>query len=281
MYTTADDEQSRERMLRVAIDAADQLGVGITGDRQAWGYRARTFGTTVTCGQGRRWLRLLGVPEIMGKPDFWAGPALAETLVPDEVLRPRLHGTRQWTDAGFYYRAELYDLIDTPLLTDGDACLRDEPVLSDEWWRDVVVAVETMPTVPTKRMAIRQGYLNWAMPTVLGLPVQPAVPAWATAHADMHWANITAGRAYLLDWERWGLAPVGYDAAYLHIYSLLVPSVAAQVRQRLGHVLDTPTGRYAELAAIAEILHFSTDKDVLVELREPMRARASEVFAAM
>ncbi|MFI2074010.1 hypothetical protein [Streptomyces triculaminicus] len=75
-----------------------------------------------------------------------------------------------------------------------------------------------------------------------------------TGHGDLHWGNLTAAPLCLLDWERWGLVPFGYDAGLLHASSLLVPDVAARIRKEFAAVLDTPAGRIGELAALAEML---------------------------
>lgn len=75
-----------------------------------------------------------------------------------------------------------------------------------------------------------------------------------TGHADLHWGNLTGPPLTLLDWERWGRVPVGYDFGMLHANSLLVPDVAARIRSEFAPVLDTPAGRIGELAALAEML---------------------------
>jgi hypothetical protein len=54
--------------------------------------------------------------------------------------------------------------------------------------------------------------------------------------------------------EHWCVAVTGYGAAYLYLTALEVPAVAARVRAALADVLDTPTGRYAQLVAAALIL---------------------------
>ncbi|WP_223864465.1 hypothetical protein [Streptomyces sp. 5-10] len=73
------------------------------------------------------------------------------------------------------------------------------------------------------------------------------------------------------------LAPTGYDAAVLHSHSLLTPSVAACVRRELEDVLNTPEGRYAELAVITQLLHSTTHSDNL-ELAKPLRHRAERLL---
>ncbi|MCX4625107.1 hypothetical protein ACPCIZ_30920 [Streptomyces cellulosae] len=58
-----------------------------------------------------------------------------------------------------------------------------------------------------------------AIPKFVGIPAS-AVSCWTTAHADVHWANLTEPLR-LLDWEGWGQAPEGFGAATLYAYSLL------------------------------------------------------------
>jgi hypothetical protein len=71
---------------------------------------------------------------------------------------------------------------------------------------------------------------------------------------DLNWENITAPRFCILDMEHWCVAVTGYGAAYLYLTALEVPAVAARVHEALADVLDTPTGRYAQLVAAALII---------------------------
>ncbi|MGH3885275.1 MAG: hypothetical protein ACRDSZ_01695 [Pseudonocardiaceae bacterium] len=70
---------------------------------------------------------------------------------------------------------------------------------------------------------------------------RPTVTTWSTAHGDLQWANLTAPAPYLLDWEGWGIAPAGYDAATLYCYSLLAPNTARRVYETFTDILDTST----------------------------------------
>lgn len=64
----------------------------------------------------------------------------------------------------------------------------------------------------------------------MGIPA-PAVTRFRTAHSDVHWANLMASPLRILDWEGWGRAPEGFDAATLYAYTLLQPNTAAHVRE--------------------------------------------------
>lgn len=70
--------------------------------------------------------------------------------------------------------------------------------------------------------------LTAAFPTLS--TADTAVKEWCTAHADLNWANLTAPRCWMLDWEDWGRAPRGLDAANLWACSLAVPGLAGAHR---------------------------------------------------
>ena len=71
---------------------------------------------------------------------------------------------------------------------------------------------------------------------------------------DLTWDNVTAPSFCILDMEHWGTAVTGYAAAWLYLSALAVPEAAAGIRDALAGMLDTPSGRYAQLVAAALIL---------------------------
>jgi hypothetical protein len=79
------------------------------------------------------------------------------------------------------------------------------------------------------------------MPHYLGTaPHGHTSTTWTTAHGDFHYANLCGPDLYILDWEGWGTAPAGYDAATLHSHSLLIPTVAARIREQFADLLAKP-----------------------------------------
>ncbi|MGW2258797.1 hypothetical protein ACWCXE_13260 [Streptomyces sp. NPDC001780] len=220
----------------------------------------------------------------MGKASgkLWTGPEDAERLVPRQVPRPCLRLVRQWTEGEDVYKAELYDHIADGALS-STPVLAATPRLTTAWWDDLRKALDCLSGIRTDRTAVRQAYLDRAMPkylTFLGGPVATTPPAWSTAHGDLHWANLVGPELDILDWEGWGTAPAGYDAALLHAYSLATPETAARVRQRLSAVLDSDAGRFAELVALTELLQ-SAERGDNVELVPALRQRAVEIWHRM
>ncbi|MEU3572846.1 hypothetical protein AB0E96_31160 [Kitasatospora sp. NPDC036755] len=252
--------------------AATALNATPIGTREAWGWRGRTLGRAIVTASGEGWLRLVSAPADKAGGKLWEGPQEAERLMPPAVPRPRLRERRTWTEGEHGYLAELYDKVTAPTVTTHEPVLRAAPRLDDAWWDGLGTALDTIAAVPSDRVAVRQEYLDRAMPQYLGTSIDTKVPTWTTAHGDLHWANLTSPTLTILDWEGWGTAPAGYDAALLYSYSLLVPDTAAEVRRRLGHILDTPAGRFAELVVITELMQTVARGDN-IELEGALRTR--------
>ncbi|MFC9188571.1 hypothetical protein [Streptomyces cyaneofuscatus] len=248
------------------------------GTREAWGWRGRTLGKPATGPYGPGWLRVVhsSVERAGGK--LWTGPEDAERLVPRYVPRPRLHLVREWAEGDDVYRAELYDCLADGAVSAAPV-LGEAPRLTATWWSGLRTAIGGLSAVRTERTAVRQAYLERAMPkylAFLGRPVPTVPPAWSTAHGDLHWANLAGPRLSILDWEGWGTAPAGYDAALLHAYSLAVPETAERVRRELSDILASEAGRFAELVVITELLQ-SAERGDNRELVPALRQRAGEV----
>ncbi|MFF1959360.1 hypothetical protein ACFVWX_20540 [Streptomyces sp. NPDC058220] len=65
----------------------------------------------------------------------------------------------------------------------------------------------------------------------------------------------------ILDWEGFGLAPRGWDAALLYAYSLLAPRTAERMLAEFGGHLGTETGRAAQLVVAADLLQSASRGD--------------------
>ncbi|PZT74794.1 MULTISPECIES: hypothetical protein [unclassified Streptomyces] len=181
-----------------------------------------------------------------------------------------------WRGDAFAYRAEVYDRVDRRPLSDS-ALLDYAPDLPDSWWSALRQSLDTVASVQTDRVAIRQERLHWALPKFLEAEVGTKVPAWSTAHADIQWSNVCGPDLCILDWERWGLAPAGYDAATLFISSLIEPTLAARVRREFAYVLDTPAGRFSELVVASEFLQ-GMGRGNNLALEGPLRERVDQLL---
>lgn len=249
----------------------------VAGGTEAWGWQGRSLGMPVTTSEGLAWLRIGSGPTDQIIETFWNGAVDAEWQLPSAIPRPRLLRWHEWSDRGWAHRGELYEHADSDPVAP-HATISVAPKLPATWWSAVRTSLGGITTVKTTRLTVEPGFLAWAMPHYLGASFgdYSGLP-WTTAHGDFHFANLCAPRLHVLDWEGWGLAPPGYDAAMLHSYSLLVPETAAQIHQELSHLLNGPHGRFAERVVITELLHGVTQGANQI-LTEPLRLRVASIL---
>src|SRR6266699_1207337 len=90
------------------------------------------------------------------------------------------------------------------------------PVLEPRWWEQLVDAVVKIQTKQTDRVFLTEDRLAQRLNERFALKLKRPFPYWQTAHGDLRWANLTAPKFSIIDWETWGRAPYGFDVAYLH-----------------------------------------------------------------
>ncbi|MEY8042179.1 hypothetical protein AB8O55_22425 [Saccharopolyspora cebuensis] len=244
-------------------------------DAEVWGWRGRTLSRAVRTEQrNSAWLRLVAAPTGATDHIFWHGNR-ASCELPAAIPRPRLRRVHDWASDGWNYRAELYDRARTATVHSAPV-LAIDPALPRSWWGDLREALTTLAGIPTRRRTIIQPTIDWLLRTYIDPSIPTAVTHWTTAHGDLRWTNLCGPPLEILDWEGWGLAPMGYDIAMLHSFSLLTPTTAARIRAEFADLFSSRTGRQAELIAIAELLHLAAQGDH-AELVPPLRNRATEL----
>ncbi|MFH8939531.1 hypothetical protein [Streptomyces griseosporeus] len=203
--------------------AAKALAATVEEGHEFWGWDGRTLGTPARTAAGiAAWLRLVAVPEDTACGKLWEGARSAQHALGDlDGRRPALLGLHDATEDGTAYRAELSVRVEEPALST-DPILNQDLDLPAQWWTDLAQTLAKLATTSTDRTAVRTQYMQRAIPQFLGIPAPHAL-CWSTAHADLHWANLTSPLR-ILDWEGWGAAPAGFDAALLYAYSLRCPA---------------------------------------------------------
>lgn len=250
MYSPPPTDADTERMTRAHRSSASALGVTIVGP-PVWGWHGRTLGRRALHSEhGLCWLRLLSAPAGEAGGKLWEGTALAAGLFPG-VHKPELHALHDQQGDGHAYRAELTSYVTAPVLSP-DPVLRQELDLPDQVLESLRRDTHTISQAVTDRVAVRQQWIDRRIPELTG-QTAPQIRTWECAHGDLHPANITQN-ATILDWEGFGLAPRGYDAAMLYAYSLLAPRTADRIHDAFAPVLDTPDGRDALLVVTADLL---------------------------
>lgn len=220
-------------------------------------YRYGFVGSPVTFRGHRAWLRVSPFLEHEMSRKAWRGTAEAAAI--PGISKPALLHRIEWHAHGpepVPVSAEILTLVTDPVAS-RQRFLRAAPDLPPQWFRALAASLAALRAYPTDRRfpvhnADEYGYLlsaTYRRPVPAG-----CVPAFGTEHIDLNWENITAPRFCILDMEHWCTAVAGYGAAYLYLTALEVPDVASRVREALTDVLDTPSGRYAQLAAAALII---------------------------
>ncbi|MFJ9380415.1 hypothetical protein [Streptomyces sp. NPDC101455] len=274
MYSLPPDPDTDRRMRARHASAARALDVRTEPGSEFWGWAGRTLGSPARTSAGEpAWLRLVSAPEDKAAGKLWDGALDAQHAFGDlDGHRPALLGVHDAFDDTTAYRAELSERVEEPVLSD-DPLLGRELQLPDTWWEDLAGTLEKVAAVDTERVAVRRQYMDRAIPEFVGIPA-PAVTCWTTAHADLHWANVTAPLR-LLDWEGWGRAPEGFDAATLYAYTLLQPDTAARIREAFP-ILGSPAGLAAEATVCAQLLQTVARGDNLI-IEGPLRHWAEEL----
>ncbi|MFG3041770.1 hypothetical protein ACGFYZ_33190 [Streptomyces sp. NPDC048330] len=155
------------------------------------------------------------------------------------------------------WRADETELL--PGAPVGSAVVAEDPQLTEEWWAALNASLDALAAQHTNRIAtpdtetLTQELITGTIHSVFP-GVDTAVVEWRPAHADFNWANMTAPVFCVFDWEDWGMAPRGLDAANLWGASLAVPALADRVRSERRDDLDTRDGKLMTLFVAAKIL---------------------------
>jgi hypothetical protein len=176
------------------------------------------------------------------------------------VSVPAWHQGISWIDhdLAVMWRADETEYVTDQSIKPG-GILTIEPELSDEWWAIFNSSLDALATQTTTRIAtpnlepITQARFTSTIHELFP-DVDATTDEWTAAHADLGWANLTAPHCYFLDWEDWGMAPRGFDAATLWSQSFAIPELAERVCQERKHDLDSRSGNLSMLFHCAELI---------------------------
>ncbi|WP_157548317.1 aminoglycoside phosphotransferase [Nonomuraea candida] len=241
-----------------------------------FGWHDRTIGSASATERCRFWLRATAEQRDWAHGEAWTGNRDAATI--KGVPKPELIARTDWDEPPVSIYAELLTYIsDAPCSSSPE--LTEPLTLASSWWVGLRAAMDVLAEHPTARGEHDPWALVRRVEVFYGQPLNmPKAPALRTEHTDLHWSNLTCPRLWLLDWEHWGMAPAGYGAAVLYLHSFMVPDTAAHVRTVFADVLDTPTGRLAQLSAAAHILDRADRSDDYATLADPVRAHAARLL---
>lgn len=189
----------------------------------------------------------------------WNGPEAATIL--RGVSMPQWHMGLTWRDQvePVMWRADEMDLV-TAAPVGRAALVIDNPRLPDSWWATLNASLDALAAQRTPRTAtpdtetITQELVTSTIQEVFPEITHTTIGEWAPAHADLTWVNVTGPEFCLIDWEDWGMAPRGLDAATLWGNSLAVPVLSHRVRDERRRDLESPSGKLMALFFCAKVV---------------------------
>ncbi|MCX5403117.1 hypothetical protein OHA37_04375 [Streptomyces sp. NBC_00335] len=119
-------------------------------------------------------------------------------------------------------------------------------------------------------MTITQGKVTATLGEVFPSITDTRIERWVPAHADLTWANVMGPDFSIIDWEDWGTAPRGLEAATLWGNALAVPALADRVQQERRADLESRDGKPMSLFFLSKIvgLHACNEDPLLVPARK-------------
>ncbi|MEU7024457.1 hypothetical protein ABZ990_27960 [Streptomyces sp. NPDC046203] len=185
------------------------------------------------------------------------GTASAEAL--RGIAKPAWLAGVAWRDEAepVVWRADETELL--PCSPAGNAVVTRAPELPEEWWSALNTSLDALAAQHTNRIAtpdtetLTQELVTGTIRSVFP-GIDATVVEWRPAHADLNWANVTAPELRVFDWEDWGMAPRGLDAATLWGASLAVPDLADRVQSERRDDLASRDGKLMTLFVAAKIL---------------------------
>ncbi|WP_433511088.1 aminoglycoside phosphotransferase [Nonomuraea sp. CA-143628] len=264
----------RAFLRRLLNESATRLGVAPTGD-VVFGWRDRTIGSAATSGGGRFWLRATAEHEDWAQGEPWTGNRDAAEI--RGIPKPDVVARVEWDEPPVGMYAELMTYVsDSPCSPTPE--LLQPFAAADTWWLDLRAALDKLATHSTDRGEHDPDAVVRELEDLYARRLNLPSPALRTEHMDLHWANLTSPRLWILDWEYWGTAPAGYGAALLYHHTLLAPQTAEKVHEVFADLLDTPSGHVALLSAAAHILGRAHRVDDYAELQHPVRVHAHRLL---
>jgi len=212
----------------------------------------------------------------------WNGIECASNL--SGVARPDWCQSMSWRDGGLLWRADETELVTASPIRAGPLLLVD-PDLPPAWWTTLTRSLSALAANPTIRVAreamrpITQEHVTSTIHAVCH-GVDTTVDEWTTAHSDLGWHNVTGPECFILDWEDWGTAPRGLDAASLWLDSLAVPTLAVRVCRKLLTDLDSRSGLLSQLMGCAEATMLPSEilPGGYERLTDPAKAQAARII---
>ena len=254
-----------------------RLGVEPVGELH-FGYSRRSVGSVALARDGSQsWVKLSA---LRGRATHWLCDGELSVEERKGVPRPTLLNSRLWSDGDMHFAATQWTLAASPAVEPTSWAGANASEVSDAWIASLKDALSSLAKIETKRSRYQPQRVEWMIRNCFGSRAPCIADEWCVAHGDLQWSNLTAPSLTLLDWECWGHAPRGYDAAYLIATSCANPELVRRLERAFVHDLETPSGRVARLTALANLIGLIKAGWLDPRYRRPLKAMARTVLSA-
>ncbi|HYJ57979.1 MAG TPA: hypothetical protein VEW64_01330 [Methyloceanibacter sp.] len=259
------------------FEGCRRLGVEPVGAVVA-GHSRRSLGVeAVGPGASRSWVKISALRGVESHRQRDAELAAVEIR---DVSRPALLASRAWTQDGRHWLVLQMSLAASPRIEAGNFAGAAAALIDAPWIASLKQALDTLRKLDADRMCISADEVSALIKGRFGPGAPHKVDEWHCAHGDLHWSNMTYPHLMLLDWENWGRAPRGYDAAHLLVFSCARPEVLQKIETAFAADLDTSSGRVALLAVLARRLRDIEAGALDAAYKPHVEAMARRVLAA-
>jgi hypothetical protein len=237
------------------------------------------YGDTEGFRSGRNtWVRVERRHQHRIKSAAWIGLEAASTI--PGVPKPAWYQSATWADSDReqVWRADELAFIASPSVKAAGG-LEAAKSLPDVWWQRLRESLTALAEHETERVGMSQAHLTKRITQVFP-DVDTTVAEWRTAHTDLQWSNLTLD-GHILDWEDWGMAPRGHDAATLWQASLPDPALTARVEREFATDLQTRSGKLSLLLRCANAIRIATNRGTTTPLLEPAKAAAEKLLSEL
>lgn len=208
----------------------------------------------------------------------WVGLEAASVI--EGVPKPQWFQSATWADdpRGLAWRADEMEFVSAGSIRSEGGL---DVVLSfpEQWWADLRRSLTALAAHPTQRVGMSQSHLSKRIGQVFD-GVDTTVEEWTTAHADLHWGNVTID-GMLIDWQDWGLAPRGHDAATLWQSSLPNAALAERIEEEFAADLQTRSGKLSQLLHCANAIRIANNRNMVTPFLEPAKVAAKRLLAEL
>jgi hypothetical protein len=259
------------------VEGCRRLGVAPAG-AVVTGLLRRSLGVPAVDTDGvRTWVKISALRGVASHPHRDAELAAAAI---QGVSKPAILASRQWKQHDRHWLALQMTLAPSPMVEPGLFAGAATARIGAQWIASLKQALDALRTFETNRTSTSADQVSALIKDRFGPGAEHRADEWHCAHGDLHWSNVTYPDFMLLDWEHWGLAPRGFDAANLLVSSCAQPELVQKIVTAFAADLDSRSGRVALLAALARRF-----RDIEARIFDPaykphLEAMARRVLAA-